>query len=59
MRHLILDLFFVRLRDLIVLAIDAAQVAVAEEDVAGAACAGQRRLFTEVSGVGRNNRQAS
>ncbi len=36
MRYLILNLLFVRLGDLIILAVDAAQIAVAEEDVARA-----------------------
>ena len=39
MRDFVFDLFFVHLRDLIVLAIDATQVAVAKKDVAGAALA--------------------
>jgi len=53
----VFDLLFVRLRDLIVLTIDTAQIAVAEEDVAGAARAGKGRFFSEVRGVGRNDRQ--
>ena len=56
-RHFVFDLFLVRLRDLIVLAVDAAQIAVAEKDISGAARAGQRRLFTKVRRVRRNNRQ--
>ena len=59
MRHFVFDLFFVRLRNLIILAIDTAQIAVAEEDISGAACAGQRRLFTKVRGVRRNDRKTA
>jgi hypothetical protein len=40
--YLILELFFVCLRDLVILAIDTAQIAVAKEDIAGAARADQR-----------------
>src|SRR6185369_11145464 len=58
-RNLVLDLLFVSLRNLVVLAIDATQITVAEEDVSRAACAGQRRLFAKVRSVGRNDRQAS
>src|SRR5713226_1461961 len=58
-RHFIFDLFFVRLRNLIVLAIDAAQVAVAEKYVARAESADQWRLFTKVSSVRRDNRQTT
>ena len=58
-RDFILELLFVRLRDLIVLAVDAAQIAVAEENVAGAVRADERGLFAEVRGVGRNDRQPS
>src|SRR6185295_10652982 len=53
----VFDLLFVRLRDLIVLTIDTAQIAVAEEDVAGAARAGKGRFFSEVRGVGRDDGQ--
>ena len=47
------------LRDLVVLTIDAAQVAVAEENISRAVRAGERRLFAEMGGVGRNDRQAT
>ena len=57
--NLILDLFFVRLRNLIVLAIDTTQVAVPKKDVSRAARSHQRRLFSEVRGVRRNDRQAA
>ena len=50
-RDLVLSLLPVRLRNLVVLAIDAAQVAVAEKDVARAQCSYKRRLFAEVSSV--------
>jgi hypothetical protein len=49
---LILNLLFVRLGNLVVLAIDTAQVAVAEEDVAGPFCADERGLFAKVRRVG-------
>src|SRR5204862_591924 len=58
-RNFVLNLLFVRLRDLIVLAIDAAQIAVTEKDVAGAARTYQRRLFAKMRGVRRDNRQAT
>jgi hypothetical protein len=51
------ELLFVCLRDLEVLTIDATQVAVAEENVSGAVLTNQRRLFSEVRSVGRNNWQ--
>ena len=56
-RYLVLFLFFPGLRDLIILAIDAAEIAVAEEDVACAVRAAQTRLFAKMSGVARHNRQ--
>ena len=56
-RDLILDLFFVRLRDLIILTIDAAQIAVAEENVSGSAATRKRRLFAEVWRVRRDDWQ--
>ena len=56
-RDLILDLFFVRLRDLIILTIDAAQIAVAEENVSGSAATRKRRLFAEVCRVRRDDWQ--
>ncbi len=58
-RDFIRALLFVRLRDLKVLAIDAAQIAVAEKDISRAVCAGQTRLFAEMRRVTRHNRQAS
>src|SRR5258708_5306316 len=59
MRHYVPNLLFVRLRNLIVLAVDTAQIAVSKEDVAGPARAGQRRLFPKVWGVRRNDRQSA
>ena len=56
-RYFVLDLFFVSLRNLIVLAIDAAQIAIAEKNIARAARAGERRLFAEVRRVRRNDWQ--
>ena len=58
-RRFIFLLRFPGLRDLKILAIDAAQIAVAEKDVARAARAGQNRLFAKVRRVAGNNRQAS
>ena len=58
-RHFVFDLLFVRLRNLIVLAVDTAQIAVTEKDVAGAARTHQRRLFAKVRRVRRDNRQAT
>src|SRR5688572_5968201 len=55
----ILELLFVSLRDLVVLAIDATKVAVAEEDVAGAFGANEWRFFAEVRGVRRDDWQPS
>jgi len=52
----ILKLLFVSLGDLVVLAIDAAKIAVAEEDVSCAFTADQRRLFTKVRRVRRDDR---
>jgi hypothetical protein len=48
----------VRLRDLIILTVHTAQVAVTEKDIAGAMRANQRRLFAEVWSVRGNDRQA-
>ena len=45
------------LTDLKILAIDAAHVAVAEEDSAGPAAAGERRFFTVMGTDRRNDRQ--
>ena len=58
-RDLILYLLFVRLRDLIVLAIDAAQIAVAEKYVARAVSAYERRLFAKMRRVGGDDGQAT
>ena len=55
--YLVFDLFLMRLRDLIVLTIDAAQVAIAEKDVSRASGANQAGLFTKVRGVGGHNWQ--
>jgi hypothetical protein len=52
-------LFLPRLRDLVVLAVDAAKIAVPEEDVSRAACSGKTRLFTEVRSIGRDDRETS
>ncbi len=50
-RRFIFPLRFPGLRDLKILAIDAAQIAVAEKDVTRAACAGQNRFFAKVRRV--------
>ena len=55
MSDFILQLLFVRLGNLIILAIDAAQVAVAKEDVAGTSNSHQGRFFPEMRCVGRDN----
>jgi hypothetical protein len=57
MRYFVLELLFVRLRDLIVLTVDATQIAVTKKDISGAARTHQRRLFAKVSCVGRNDWQ--
>ena len=54
--HFILDLFFVGLRNLIILAVHAAQIAVSEKNIAGSARAGERRLFAEMRGVRTDDR---
>ncbi len=58
-RDLISFLLFPSLRDLMILAVDAAEIAVAEEDVAGAAGAGEARFFAKMCGVARYNRQTA
>jgi len=54
---LILELSFMCLGDLVVLTIDATQIAVAKENIPGAARAYKRWFFSEVCGVGRDNWQ--
>jgi hypothetical protein len=56
-RDLVPLLLFMRLGNLVVLAVDASEVAVTEEDIAGPMRAYQRRLFAEVRRIGRNYRQ--
>ena len=56
-RDLIFELLFVSLRNLIILAVDATQVAVAEENISRAVLADQRRFLAEVSSVGGDDRQ--
>src|SRR4029078_13471929 len=58
-RYFIAQLFFMCLRDLIILTVDTAQIAVAEENITGAARAYQRRLLAKVSGIRRDDRQPS
>jgi hypothetical protein len=55
--YLIFDLLLVGLGNLIVLTVDTAQVAIAEEDVAGAFGSHQRRFFAEMRRVRRDDRQ--
>ena len=57
MGKFVLDLLFVRLRDLIILAVDATQIAVAKENVSGAARSHQCGFFAEVSSVRRDDWQ--
>ena len=59
MGYLILELLLVRLRNLIVLTIDAAKVAVTKEDVSCTVSSDERRFFTKVCRVGRNDRQSA
>jgi hypothetical protein len=54
-RDLVFDLLLVRLRYLVVLAVDAAQITVAEKYVARAVCANKSGLFAEVRRVGRGD----
>ena len=56
-RHLVLFLLFPGLRDLIVLAVNAPQVAVAEKDLPGSPRAAQHRLLAKVCGIRRHDRQ--
>lgn len=58
-RYFILELLLVRLRNLIVLTINAAQVAVAKEDVSCPVSPDERRFFTKVCGVRRNDRESA
>jgi hypothetical protein len=51
-RRFIFFLCFPGLRDLKVLAINTAQIAVAEKDISRAVCARQNRFFAEVRRVG-------
>ncbi len=56
-RHLVLPFHAVVLADLVVLAVRAAEVAVAEEDVADSAGADEERFLAEVRRVGRDDGQ--
>src|ERR1043166_4247018 len=55
--HFVFDLLFVSLRYPVVLAIHAAEIAVAEEHVTGTFCSDQRRLLAEMRRVRRDDRQ--
>ncbi len=59
MRDFILNLLLVGLRNLIVLAIDTAQIAIPEENISRAARARERRLFAKMWRVRRNNGQTA
>ena len=50
-RDLVLFLFLPGLRDLVILAIDAAKVAVAKKDIAGAFCSAKARLLAKMRRV--------
>src|SRR5580765_2451320 len=56
-RHFILSLRFPGLRDLVILAIDAAEIAVAEKDIPRAAGPAETWLFAKVSSIRRDDRQ--
>ena len=56
-RDLVLFLLLPCLRDLIVLAVNTAEVAVAEKNVPGAVRAAQNRFFAEMRREGRDDRQ--
>ena len=56
-RYFVAFLLFPGLRNLVILAIDAAQIAVAEKDITRAVGSRKRRLFAEMRRVARNNRQ--
>ncbi len=58
-RDLVLSLLLPGLRDLVILAVNAAEVAVSEKDVPGAVRSAQARLFAEVRRVRGNDRQLS
>src|SRR5215813_9601091 len=58
-RYFILYLFFVGLRNLIVLTINTAQIAVAEENVSRPTTPRERWLFAEMRRVRRDDRQSS
>ena len=57
--HFVFELLFVRLRDLVVLTVNTAKIAIAEENVAGAFGANERRFLAEVCCVRRNDRKAT
>jgi hypothetical protein len=56
-RDFILALLAERLTNLVVLAIDAAQIAKPEKDIAGSATSNESGLFSKVRCVSRNNRE--
>jgi hypothetical protein len=57
--HFVSFLFFPGLRDLIVLAVNTAKIAVAEENISSTVFSRQARLFAEVRGVRRDDREPS
>lgn len=59
MSDFVLELFLVRLRDLVVLTIDTAQIAIPEEDVTCASGSNEGGFFTEVRRVGGDDWQTA
>lgn len=55
---LVLALSFPSLGDLMILAVNAAKIAVAEEDISGSVCPAQARFFAKMRRVARDDRQA-
>jgi hypothetical protein len=58
-RDFVLSLLLPGLRDLVILAIDAAKIAVAEKDISSTFRPRQAWFLTEVRSVGRDDRQAA
>jgi hypothetical protein len=58
-RHFVLSLLAESLADLIILAVDAPEVAKPKKNIARTISSHERRLFAEMRGVGRNYREQS
>ena len=58
-RDFVFLLLFPSLRDLIILAINTTQIAVAEKDISRAVCSRQNRFFAKMRRVTRNNRKSA